>query len=126
MPSPPYRLEFYEDEQGNEPVLSWLRGLVPHKRRAIGVALFEILQFEGPRVVGTSFGKQVGGGIFEFRLDQNSTQILETKRLTIWAIPNIIQSEGRGWQLRSPSSCEMSGGRLQPRARLHWQEIPTW
>jgi hypothetical protein len=42
--TPPYTLEFYEDEHGHEPVLDWLRGLTPSKRRAIGVAMFEILQ----------------------------------------------------------------------------------
>jgi len=43
---PQYKLEFYEDDDGREPVLDWLRGLAPSKRRAIGVALFEILQYE--------------------------------------------------------------------------------
>lgn len=77
--TPPYTLEFYEDEQGREPVLDWLRGLTPSKRRAIGVAMFEILQHEGPDVVGTNFGKGLGGGIFEFRLDQDAAQVLARK-----------------------------------------------
>jgi len=76
---PSFTLEFYEDEQGNEPVLQWLRGLAPRKRRAIGVAMFEILQYEGPHVVGTNFGKALGGGIFEFRLDQDAAQVLARK-----------------------------------------------
>ena len=76
MASPPYALEFYADVDGNEPVLDWLRRLAPRKRRAMGVAMFEILQFEGPQVVGTNFGKWIGGGIFEFRLDQDAPQVL--------------------------------------------------
>jgi|HubBroStandDraft_2_1064218.scaffolds.fasta_scaffold592881_1 hypothetical protein len=32
-------LAFYEDEDGHEPVLDWLRKLIPRKRRAIGVAM---------------------------------------------------------------------------------------
>jgi hypothetical protein len=39
----------------------------------------EILQHEGPRVVGTNFGKGLGGGIFEFRLDQDAAQVLARK-----------------------------------------------
>ena len=70
-----YTLEFYEDEQGHEPVLDWLRRLPPRKRRAIGVAMFESLQHEGPHVVGTNFGKGLGG-LFEFRLDQDAAQVL--------------------------------------------------
>jgi hypothetical protein len=77
--TPLYTLEFYEDEHGREPVLDWLRGLTPSKRRAIGVAMFEILQHEGPHVVGTNFGKGLGGGIFEFRLDQDAAQVLSRK-----------------------------------------------
>ena len=74
-----YRLEFYEDEQGREPVLDWLRRLTPRKRRAIGVAMFELLQHEGPEVVGTNFGKALGHGLFEFRLDQDAAQVLARK-----------------------------------------------
>jgi len=74
-----YKLEFYDDEQGHEPVLDWLRRLPPRKRRAIGVAMFEILQHEGPHVVGTNFGKGLGGGLFEFRLDQDAAQVLARK-----------------------------------------------
>lgn len=74
-----YTLEFYEDQEGHEPVLDWLRRLTPRKRRAIGVAMFEILQHEGRHVVGTNFGKGLGGGIFEFRLDQDAGQGLARK-----------------------------------------------
>jgi hypothetical protein len=80
--TPRYKLEFYEDDDGREPVLDWLRGLTPFKRRAIGVAMFEILQYEGPHVVGTNFGKGLGGGIFEFRLDQDAAQVLARKGKT--------------------------------------------
>src|SRR3954462_11670990 len=74
-----YRLEFYEDGHGPVPVVDWLRRLTPRKRRAIGVAMFEILQYEGPQVVGTNFGKGLGAGIFEFRLDQDAAQVLARK-----------------------------------------------
>jgi hypothetical protein len=77
--TPRYTLEFFENEDGSEPVLDWLRRLTPSKRRALGVAMFEILQYEGPHVVGTNFGKGLGGGIFEFRLDQDVAQILARK-----------------------------------------------
>jgi hypothetical protein len=41
--------------------------------------MFEILQYEGPNVVGTNFGKGLGGGLFEFRLDQDAAQVLARK-----------------------------------------------
>jgi hypothetical protein len=42
--------------------------------------MFEILQFEGPQVIGTNFGKGLGGGLFEFRLDQDAAQVLARKK----------------------------------------------
>jgi hypothetical protein len=38
------------------------------KRRALGHAMNEVLQQLGVAVCGTEFGKQLGGGLFEFRL----------------------------------------------------------
>ncbi len=49
-----YELEFYEDANGGQPVLRWLREeLTPTQRRAIGVAMAEILQVEGIGVCRT-------------------------------------------------------------------------
>jgi hypothetical protein len=65
----PFELEFYDDERGNAPVLRWLREeLTPAKRRALGHAMNEVLQRLGVGVCATEFGKQLGGGLFEFRL----------------------------------------------------------
>ncbi len=83
MTKPPYTLEWYEDEHGDKPVLRWLRDeLTPQKRRAIGTAMNEILQYLGPEVVKGNFGDTVGGGLFEFRLDQDVKQILARKGKT--------------------------------------------
>jgi hypothetical protein len=46
------------------------------KRRAIGVALNEFLRHLGPDVVHTDFGKSLGRGLYEFRVDQDAEQIL--------------------------------------------------
>src|SRR5579871_5838724 len=74
--SPPYELEFYVDDGSHEPVLAFMRSLSPLKRRAIGVALHEFLGHLGPDVVRTDFGKSLGGGLYEFRVDQDAEQIL--------------------------------------------------
>jgi hypothetical protein len=66
---PAYELEFYQDEDGDEPVRRWLReDLTPAKRKAIGRAMNALLQTLGVGVCGTEFGKQLGRGLFEFRL----------------------------------------------------------
>jgi hypothetical protein len=76
---PAYQLEFYEDELGHEPALAFMRSLDGLSRRAIGVALHEVLEYLGPDVAAGNFGKNLGGGLYEFRLDQNAEQILHRK-----------------------------------------------
>ncbi len=64
-----YEIEFYEDEHGDNPVLRWLREeLSPRKRRALGTAMNRVLQVVGVGVCGTEYGRQLGKGLFEFRL----------------------------------------------------------
>lgn len=70
--SPPvatYELEFYEDERGDKPVLRWVReGLTRTQRLALGQAMREVLEERGIGVCATDYGKQLGKGLFEFRL----------------------------------------------------------
>lgn len=57
------------DEHGDEPVYRWLTDeLAPHQRRILGYAMKEVLQEEGIDVCGTEYGRQLGGGLFEFRV----------------------------------------------------------
>ncbi len=68
MAVPPFTLEFDEDAAGRKLVLDWLRDKVSiSTRRVVGTALREILQEQGMGVCGTAFGRQLGGGVFEFR-----------------------------------------------------------
>ena len=74
-----FTLEFYADEDGDQPVLRWLREeLTPTQRRAIGVALREILEAEGIGVCRGAYGKQLGEGLFEFRLRHDAGEILRS------------------------------------------------
>ena len=73
---PPYEIEFYEDDRGHEPALAFMQSLTAPKRRAIGVAINEFLRYLGPDVVRTDFGKSLGEGLYEFRVDQDAEQIL--------------------------------------------------
>jgi hypothetical protein len=60
------------DATGRKPVLEWLRNKVSiSTRRVVGTALHEILQEQGMGVCGTAFGRQLGGGLFEFRLRES-------------------------------------------------------
>src|SRR3990172_9991662 len=67
-----FRLEFYKDEHGDEPVLRWLReDLSRSQRLLVGTAMREVLEENGISVCGTEFGRQLGGGLFEFRVRGN-------------------------------------------------------
>jgi hypothetical protein len=68
-----YELEFYEDEHGDKPVLRWIREeLSPTQRLALGQAMRAELQEKGLGVCGTKFGKQLGKGLFEFRVRRSA------------------------------------------------------
>lgn len=65
----PYELRFYDEPDGSEPVRDWIKEeLSAEVRRSLGAALREVLQEQGINVCGTPFGKQLGEGLFEFRL----------------------------------------------------------
>jgi phage-related protein len=76
MDEPQYALEFYRDVDGRKPVLEWLRELDRSKARALGVAMFYILQREGLGVCATEYGKLIGHGLFEFRLRHSAQEVL--------------------------------------------------
>lgn len=77
-PAGAFELEFYDDpETGRMPVLDWIKGeLTPYQRRAIGTAMSEVLQRYGLGVCRTEYGKQLGDGLFEFRLRHDSDEII--------------------------------------------------
>ena len=65
----PYQLDFFEDDDGDKPCLRWIKELTSAKRHAIGVAMEQVLQSQGVFVCDEkAWGKQLGAGIFEFRL----------------------------------------------------------
>lgn len=76
---PRYEIEFFEDDDGTEPALTFMRSLTPLKKRAIGVAINEVLAYEGPNVAAGNMGRNLGRGLYEFKLDQNAEQILRRK-----------------------------------------------
>jgi hypothetical protein len=74
-----YRLEFYQDETGDEPVRRWLREELSRTQRlVVGTAMREVLEEEGLNVCGTEFGKQLGHGLFEFRVRGQLSEFVET------------------------------------------------
>jgi hypothetical protein len=77
---PPYEVEFYEDASGYSAPHEWILSLSSSLRRALGVAMHEVLAFEGVDVCQTEFGKALGEGLFEFRLRHDADEILGRKR----------------------------------------------
>ena len=73
-----YEVEFFgETDDDDGPVLTWIKkDLTPLQRRALGKAMEHVLQRLGVSVCGTRFGRQLGGGLFEFRLQESAEEIL--------------------------------------------------
>jgi hypothetical protein len=61
----------------------------------IGAAMLEILQEEGPNVCGTRFGRQLGDGVFEFRLDGDPQAWIDQARAKRGSCPLAAASEVR-------------------------------
>ncbi len=76
-PRHPYTIEFYADrETGREHVREWIKeDLTPFQRRSIGIAMSEILEVNGINVCDTEYGKNLGQGLFEFRLRHGADDI---------------------------------------------------
>ena len=72
-----WTIEFYEDDNGEKPVLKWIKeDLTPTKRRALGTAMRRILQQHGVGVCSTSWGDQVAPGLMEFRVRMRGSQVI--------------------------------------------------
>jgi len=73
--SPKFELVFFVEDDGKPVVRDWLRSLSLTKKQVLGTAMREILQELGLEICGTEFGKQLGKGLFEFRLRQKTGEV---------------------------------------------------
>jgi len=53
-----------------------MRGLDEYRRQAIGVALRHVLQRHGLDICRGEWGKQLGGGLFEFRVRHDADETI--------------------------------------------------
>jgi hypothetical protein len=76
MPAGRFTLEFYKSD-GSEPARRWMeKRLSAAERRALDAALRLILATHGVGVCGSPYGRQLGRGLFEFRLDEDEATLL--------------------------------------------------
>ncbi len=76
-----FQLEFYADESGRKPALEWMRSLPKTEKRAMGVALYALLEQDGINLCSGKYAKQLGAGIFELRVQEPASQILKDRGL---------------------------------------------
>ncbi|HEY5473978.1 MAG TPA: hypothetical protein VIK32_12395 [Candidatus Limnocylindrales bacterium] len=77
MPAGRFTLEFYQSPDGDEPARRWMqKRLSAPQRRALDTALRLILAVHGVGVCRSSYGRHVGRGLFEFRLDEDEATLL--------------------------------------------------
>jgi hypothetical protein len=70
-----WTIEFFEDDAGRQPAREWLQSLDSLKR-ASAIAAIEVVFTElGLDVCATEYGKQLGSGLFEFRIRHDEAAI---------------------------------------------------
>ncbi len=74
-----FQLTFFVEDDGREVVREWLRGLTRTKKQVLGEAMREVLQRLGVGVCGTEFGKQLGQGLFEFRVRRKPGEVFDAR-----------------------------------------------
>lgn len=78
MTAGPFTIEFYE-EDGRSPVETWMeKDLTDVELAALLSALEHILSHLGIGVCGTEWGKQLGDGLFEFRIRHTASELART------------------------------------------------
>lgn len=68
-------VEFFEDDGGRQPAREFLLSLEPDKRLAMIAAIEMILIPRGLEVCATEYGRQLGEGLFEFRIRHDEAVI---------------------------------------------------
>lgn len=99
--SPRYKIEWYQTVTGDAPVHRWLtQELSEEACELLGAALLEILQADGPDVCETRFGRQLGDGVFEFRLDGDPQPWIDEARIRRGKLPKGPGKKGTKVQYR--------------------------
>jgi len=70
-----WTVEFFEDDRGRQPAREWLQSLDSAKRAAAIAAIEVLLTDLGLDVCATEHGKQLGAGLFEFRIRHDESVI---------------------------------------------------
>jgi putative component of toxin-antitoxin plasmid stabilization module len=71
-----WSIQFFEDDRGRQPTREWLASLDSGKRAAAIAAIETYLTDLGLNVCATEHGKQLGKGLFEFRIRHDENIIL--------------------------------------------------
>lgn len=74
-PRPGYTIEFFRGADGSEPVRRFIDSLSNDKRDALLAAFAGILARQGLDVCRSEWGKQLGGGLAEFRLRHDEREM---------------------------------------------------
>ncbi len=86
-PQSGYTIEFFRGADDSEPVRRFIDSLSNDKRDALLAALAKILARQGLDVCRSEWGKQLGGGLAEFRLRHDEREILARDGISTSDLP---------------------------------------
>ncbi len=87
-----FTIEFFQDANGTSPVEAWMESQLTKLELAALLSAFEnVLSHRGIGACATEWGKQIGGGIFGFRVRHTAAEI---KRMFVGARAGVEAGEG--------------------------------
>ena len=66
-----WTIEVYERPDGSCPYDTFLKSLDPYRQIVLSIAVEEVLGRQGHNVCGSSWGKPLGRGLYEFRVNKS-------------------------------------------------------
>jgi hypothetical protein len=85
---PGYAIEFFRGADGSEPVRRFIDSLSKDKRDSLLAALAQVLARQGLDICRSEWGKQLGGGLAEFRLRHDEREVLARAGIAEFDLPD--------------------------------------
>ena len=87
-----WTLQIYDRPNGSIPYQIFREGLDPYTLSILDICVEEVLARQGNNVCATSWGKSLGGGLYEFRISKSIAAVCKEANIPVPVSPNAKKS----------------------------------